>query len=202
MNTSLGGRPGNSQTNDFIISAWYSWSMLQHGRGSELWDLHVSYFPLCPSVRNLNQKQDLPKKDDINMSYVLLHIQKLTKGFAWEQHSCWFCDEDTSSGKQCVQRIPFSQTQTLVLHIRGIPAFPQAKDQNHDFPWTTRSPLYLLKELSLYPNVKGKFMTTSIFSHLSDSNIVWHSYCSFITQNTFHPLRLLLFELHLFVLLN
>lgn len=36
MNTSLGGRPGNSQTNDFIISTWYSGSMLYCGRDVEL----------------------------------------------------------------------------------------------------------------------------------------------------------------------
>lgn len=146
MNTSLGGRPGNSQTNDFIISAWYSGSMLQHGRVVEFTCL--LFFP-CPSKRCLGQRKKgflKSRRDGLMLTAYRYTFPKLTKEFACKQHWRWFGDKNTSSSEQWVWvKIFLFKTQTLALHIRegGRPYSPQHKNHvlhcNEPLSFSTRN---------------------------------------------------------------
>lgn len=153
MNTSLGGRPGNSQTNDFIISAWYSGSMLRCGRVVECTCL---FFPV--SIWKTPQPPQKITQDGVLKSWcddaeLMLTVyrctfSKLTKQFPCEQPWCWFRDEDPSSNLANSECKDFLiKTLTLVLRIREswIPVFPPARDQNHYFLWTAMSPRRLKK---------------------------------------------------------
>lgn len=137
MNTSLAGRPGNSQTNDFIISTWYSGSMLYCGGDIEL----ASYLPqflLNQSYRiNRNFKGGKKKKREGGELRRQRHNVKLILAmycckFLQLQESLVIWGWSDIKSRTMSVKISFSRADIVALHIREgwIPVFPPAQDQN------------------------------------------------------------------------
>lgn len=129
MNTSLAGRPGNSQTNDFIISTWYSGSMLYCGGDVEL----ASYLPqflLNQSYHN-NRKFKGGKKRRRRHNVKLILAMYCCKFLQLQESLVIWGWSDIKSRTMFV-KISFSRADIVALHIRegGIPVFPPAQDQN------------------------------------------------------------------------
>lgn len=77
MNTSLGRRTGNSQTNDFIISTWYSGRLLHCG--SYMSPFHASIWKKAgpkTEIKELKKQNRVlrSRQDDVNTDSVSLHI--------------------------------------------------------------------------------------------------------------------------------
>lgn len=136
MNTSLAGRPGNSQTNDFIISTWYSGSMLYCGGDVELAG-YLPQFHLNQSYCNNRKFKGGKKKGGGGGVRRQRHNVKVILAvycckFLQLQESLVIWGWSDIKSRTMFVKISFSTADIVALHIREgeIPVFPPAQDQN------------------------------------------------------------------------